>query len=124
MGTSNETEDELDISNLSENWNNALSSLNDIPIGNIAAWSKLQSEDSSINKAIAYMKSGQNPPKTDKVFDMTEIRFYVSNCKYDSTNKILVKEEIIPFNNEMRKRIVVPTWSKYTLIKTVQKYRR
>ena len=56
------------------------------------------------------MKSGQNPPKTDKVFDMTEIRSYVSNCKYDSNNKILVKEEVIPFDNEMRKRIVVPVW--------------
>ena len=59
----NDAQSELDLSNMSEHWINAMSDRDNIPIGYIAAWSKLQSEDDSIKKAIAYRKSGQNPPK-------------------------------------------------------------
>ena len=106
----NDAQSELDLSNMSEHLINAMSDCDNIPIGNIAAWSKLQSEDDSIKKAIAYRKSGQNPPKSDKFLDMKEIRFYVSKCKYDSSNNVLVKEEAVPFQPEMRKKIVVPVW--------------
>ena len=39
---------ELDLPNLSEHWINAMSVRDNIPIGNIATWSKLQSEDDLI----------------------------------------------------------------------------
>ena len=105
----NTIDSEIDLSSLSQHWSVALQGL-DIPIGNLVAWSKVQSNDDSINKAIAYRKSGQTPPKSDKLLDMTEIRHYVSNCKYNSSNDLLIKEEDIPFDHKKKEKIVVPKW--------------
>ena len=101
---------EIDLSTLSQNWELALSGLKDIPIGNLAAWSKLQNDDDAISQAVMYKKSGQSPPKTDKLLDMTEIRSYVTSCKYNSINKLLVKEEDIPHDHQKIQKIVVPKW--------------
>ena len=99
---------ELDLADLAPHWE--LAGLQELPIGNLSAWSKLQNEDESISHAIAYKKSGQTPPKTDKGRDMNEIRSYVANCKYNSTKKLLIKEETIAFDHEKIQKIVVPKW--------------
>ena len=61
-----EIETEIDISAMTDAWVTALANLKDIPIGNIAAWSRLQSEDNVISQAIKYKKSGQAPPSSDE----------------------------------------------------------
>ena len=99
---------DLDLTKLAPQWE--LAGFQEIPIGNLSAWSKLQKEDESIRQAVAYKKSGQSPPKSDKSKDMTEIRSYVANCKYNSTKKLLVKEEEIAFDHEKIEKIVVPKW--------------
>ena len=99
---------ELDLKELAPHWE--LAGFQELPIGNLSAWSKLQNEDESVSHAIAYKKSGQTPPKKDKSKDMTEIRSYVANCKYNSTKKLLVKEETIEFDHEKIEKIVVPKW--------------
>ena len=99
----------LDLSSLSHHWSAALDNI-EIPIGNLVAWSKVQSNDNSIRKAIEYKKSGQSPPKSDKVLDMSEVRHYTIHCKYNSSNNLLVKEEDIPLDHRKKQKIVVPKW--------------
>ena len=107
---SNSAEHDLDLSTLSSHWCNASSNLKDLPIGNIAAWSQLQEGDAAVSQAIKYKMSGQNPPKSDKSKEIKEIRHYVANCKYNSTNKLLIKEFDIQYDPKKHEKIVVPSW--------------
>ena len=101
---------DLDLSIMTSLWCNALPSLKDLPIGNIAAWSQLQYGDAAVSQAIKYKMSGQNPPKSDKSKEIKEIRHYVANCKFNSTSKLLVKEIDIPYDPKKHEKIVVPSW--------------
>ena len=64
----------VDLATMSKHWDIACAGLQDIPIGNISAWVKLQSDDPAISQAIKYKKSGQNPPKKDNSQEMKEVR--------------------------------------------------
>ena len=105
-----DTVTEFDLQTLSANWTAATADLKDIPIGNTAAWVKLQSEDEAISQAIKYNKSGQLPPKSGRGHYIKEIRSYVENCKYSSSTNLLVKEEVVPYKCRKAEKIVVPRW--------------
>ena len=102
---------EIDFSSISKAWKDAnIARFQDIPIGNLSGWTKLQDDDDAINKAIKYKRTGQNPPKSDRTEKMKEIRSYVTSCKISPNSKLLVKEEPIPFDHKKREKIVVPSW--------------
>ena len=50
---------------------------------------------------------------------MKEIRSYVSSCKFNSSSKLLVKEETVPFDPQNKEKIVVPSWFIYPLLTTI-----
>ena len=102
------SQSEVDLKSYSPNWRAVLAESKNIPIGNIQAWIQLQSNDEAIQEAIRLLKSGQIPPKDAR--NISEIRNYVSKCKFSSSSKLLVKEDPILYDYKKDEKIVVPNW--------------
>ena len=107
---SGHSEHEINLHKLNEHWLSAVSTANALPIGNIAAWRQLQEDDSITSQAIKFLKSGQNPPKSNKSQERKKERDFVSKCKLNSKSQLLIKEDPTPFQSKNIERIVVPSW--------------
>ena len=76
---------------------------NDIPLGSVNSWKKVQEEDFACQEAYNRLKSGQQPSKKGK--NSNDIRRYYGICQ---AKDMLVVEDKIPNTTQIRNRIVIP----------------
>ena len=77
--------------------------LNNIPLGSVDSWKKMQFEDFACSEAYRRLKSGQQPSKKGQ--NSNDIRRYYGTCQ---AKNLLVVEDRIPNTTQVRHRIVVP----------------
>ena len=102
------SQSEVNLKSYHPNWRAVLAESKNIPLGNIKAWTQLRSNDEAIQEVIRLLKLGQLPPKDGQ--NISEIRNYVSKCKFSSSSKLLVKEDPILYDYKKDEKIVVPNW--------------
>lgn len=81
----------------------AIDNSNDLPLGSIKTWQKLQEEDFACNEAFKRLKSGQQPAK--KGHCSNDIRRYYNACQ---AKDFLVVQDKIPNTTQTINRIVIP----------------